>query len=123
MKEKGWDPDQYGHSTYSDSVLAAIIAEQSAIVRYAKNKGHTLIFGHLVIFDDMIDSKAAMRGKQIELLYARGRHLGISVIASTQAYRKVLNTVRSKSDDLIWRLSNGQDSAAWIEENSAIVGQ
>ena len=35
----------------------------------------------------------------------------------------MLNTVRFNSDhELIWRLRNGQDLQAWLEENSAIVG-
>ena len=65
-----------------------------------------------------------MRGKSLEILYARGRHMNISVITSTQAYRKVLNTVRMNSDhELIWRLRNGQDMEAWISENEALVGR
>ena len=50
--------------------------------------------------------------------------MNISVITSTQAYRKVLNTVRMNSDhELIWRLRNGQDLEAWIQENEALVGR
>ncbi len=72
----------------------------------------------------MIDSRAAMRGKQIEILYARGRHLGISCISSTQAYKEVLNTVRFNCEhELVWKLRNGQDLDAWLQENPAIVGQ
>ena len=124
MQEKEWNLQECGFSEYSDEALAKVIAEQSAIVRYQKSHGQTQIYGILIIFDDMIDSRAAMRGKQIEILYARGRHIFCSVISSTQAYKRgASNLVRFNSDhELVWRLRNGQDLDAWMTENSAILG-
>ena len=124
MEQKGWDLAECGYAGYNDEVLANIIAEQNRLIRYQKSKGMTKLWGLCLFFDDLIDSRAAMRGKNLEILYARGRHMNISVITSTQAYRKVLNTVRMNSDhELIWRLRNGQDLEAWIQENEALVGR
>ena len=124
MEQKGWDLAECGYAGYNDEILANIIAEQSQLIRYQKSKGQTKLWGLCIFFDDLIDSRAAMRGRNLEILYARGRHMNISVITSTQAYRKVLNTVRMNSDhELIWRLRNGQDLEAWLSENEALVGR
>ena len=123
MEEKEWNLNECGYDSYSDSALAAIIEEQQKIVAWQKAKNHKRLFSLLIIFDDMMSTREAMRGKQIEILYSRGRHMNISAWTSTQAYRKVLNTVRMNSDhELVWKLRNGQDLHAWLEENSAIVG-
>ena len=123
-REKEWNLDECGYTSYSDKVLADIIAEQAEIIKWQKAKGHKRLFGHLIIFDDMMTSREAMRGKQIEILYSMGRHRNISVITSSQAYRRVSNVVRMNSDhELVWRLRNGQDLKAWLEENTAIVGE
>ena len=123
MREREWNLDECGFSTYSDTVLSGIIAEQAAIVRWQKAKNHKRLFGLLVIFDDMLSTREAIRGKQIEILYTRGRHFHASVWCSTQAYRRISNVVRMNSDhEFVWRLRNGGDLHAWLEENSAIVG-
>ena len=123
MEEKEWNLDECGYETYSDSVLIGILEEQSRIIAYQKAKGHTRLFGILIIFDDMMTTREAMRGKQIEILYSRGRHNFCSVWTSVQAYRRVSNAVRFNSDhELVWKLRNGQDLHAWLEENSAIAG-
>jgi hypothetical protein len=123
MEEKEWNLAECGHSHYSDSVLANEIAMQQGIIAYQKSKGHKRLFGLLVIFDDMLSTREAIRGKQIEILYTRGRHFMASCWCSTQAYRKVSNVVRMNSDhEFIWRIRNGGDLNAWLDENSAIVG-
>ena len=124
FEEKEWNVDECGFSTYSDKVLSNIIEEQRAIIKYQKQKGHKRLFGILVIFDDMLNTREAIRGKQIETLYTMGRHFCASVWCSTQAYRRISNVVRMNSDhEFIWRLRNGGDLRAWVEENSAIVGE
>ena len=78
--------------------------------------------GILIIFDDMMDSRAAMRGKQIEILYARGRHIFISCITSVQSVKKVSNVVRQQSEHVLcWRLRSSGDLDSFLDENSAIV--
>ena len=124
MREKEWNLDECGYTSYSDKVLADIIAEQSEIIKWQKSKNHKRLFGLLIVFDDMMNSREAVRGKQIEILYSRGRHNFCSVWCSTQSYRKISNVVRMNSDhELVWRLRNGQDLANWLMENSAIVGE
>lgn len=123
MKDKDWNLDECGHSSYSDSILKEILDEQAAIIRYQKEKKHKQLFGLLVIFDDMIQDRDAVRGRQIERCFTKGRHEMVSCWVSSQAYRKVSNIVRMNADhEAIWKLRNGQDLHAWLEENSAIIG-
>jgi hypothetical protein len=116
--------DECGYTSYSEKVLADITAEQAEIIKWQKARNHKRLFGLLIIFDDMMTSREAVRGKQIEILYSRGRHNNCSVVTSSQAFRRVSNVVRMNSDhELVWRLRNGGDLKAWLEENSAIVGE
>ena len=121
MEEKEWNIKECGFSTYDDAVLAKIIDEQAQVTRYLKSKGSKCM-GILIILDDMMDSRAAMRGKQIEILYARGRHIFCSVITSLQSVRKVSTVVRQQSEHILcWRLKSSGDLDSFLEENSAIV--
>ena len=121
MLEKEWNLKECGFSSYSDAVLEKIIDEQAQITRYCKKKG-TKCMGILIIFDDMMDSRAAMRGKQIEILYARGRHIFISCITSVQSVKKVSNVVKQQSEHVLcWRLRSSGDLDSFLDENSAIV--
>ena len=73
--------------------------------------------------DDMMTDQAAMRGKLIDVIYSRGRHLQISVITSLQSVKKVSTVVRQNSEHvLVWRLRSGGDLDSFLDENSAIVG-
>ena len=124
MKEKDWNLAECGFASYSDQILKGILDEQSAIIRWQKQHNHKELFGLLVIFDDMIQDRDAVRGRQIERCFTKGRHENVSCWVSTQAYRKVSNIVRMNADhEAIWKLRNGQDLSAWLEENTAIVGR
>ena len=123
-REKEWNLDECGFDHYSDKILSDCVAEQAQIIRWQKAKNHKRLFGLLIIFDDMMNTREAVRGKQIEKLYSQGRHNNCSVWCSTQSYKRVSNVVRQNSDhELIWRLRNGQDLGNWLQENSAIVGE
>lgn len=124
MQQKGWDLNECGFAGYDDEILSNLISEQQCLIRYQKSKGQTKLWGLAIFFDDLIDSRAAMRGKNLEILYARGRHMNISVWTTSQLYKRALNSVRMNSDsELVFRLRNGQDLDAWLTENEAIVGR
>ena len=124
MEQKGWDLSECGYAGYSDKILADIIAEQAELIKMQKSRGMTKLWGLCIFFDDLIDSRAAMRGRNLEVLYARGRHMNITIFTTSQLYKRALNSVRMNSDhELIWRLRNGQDLDSWLSENEALVGR
>ena len=122
MESKEWNLKECLFSEYSDLALEKILKTQEGIIKYQKSKGETQLYSILVIFDDMMTSRQAMRGRLIDVIYSRGRHLGISVITSLQSVRKVSTVVRQNSEHILtWRLRSASDLDSLLEENSAIV--
>ena len=123
MESRGFDPVKYCHDHYDEAVLAEILAEQKAVIEYQKKKGHTQLFGLLIVLDDMLDDAKLMRhSKQLEILFVRARHLAISTIVSVQKYRVVMPVVRvNTSDEIVFKLRNAHDLQAWVEESSALA--
>ena len=123
MEEKGWNLKECGTSEYSDEFLARQIDLQTKIVRAQKAKGRTQNMASCcVVFDDVLDTRAAIRGKLIEQIYARQRHNFVSCITSVQSVKRLSNVVRQQSEHIfVWRLRSGGDLDSFLDENSAIV--
>ncbi len=83
------------------------------------------LYGALVIIDDFADSPAVCRSsKSLHELYVRGRHAGITCLASVQKYRVLAPIIRVNATDLIvFRLRSVAEQDAIVEENSAAYGR
>ena len=88
-----------------------------------KQQNHTTIFQILIVIDDFADDPSFSRhSKLLHSLFTRGRHSFCSTIVSTQKYRAISNLIRVNATNLyIFRLRNGGDLEAWIDEVSAIT--
>ena len=123
MEERGFAPEKYCHDKYVESELEAILAEQKSVIQYQKSKKHTFLFGLCLCFDDMLDDVKLMRhSRQLEVLFCRARHLGISTVVSSQKFRVLNPCCRINStDEIVFRLRSQMDLNAWIEESSALA--
>ena len=61
--------------------------------------------------------------RQLEVLFTRGRHMGITTIVSNQRYKALMPSCRigAQHDILFANLRNAIDKKAWFEEQSALV--
>ena len=124
MEQQGFDPKQYCHETFVESELLELMSEQKSVIEYQKRKNHKVLYQQLYVIDDMLDDKRLMRySKQLEVLFARGRHMGITTIVSNQRYRALMPTARiSNTDEILFaNIRNAMDKKAWFEEQSALV--
>ena len=124
LEQQGFPPEKYCHDKYDETLLESIMDEQANVIRFQKAKGHTLLFSQCHIWDDMLDDKRLMRySRQLEILFVRGRHMGISTVVSNQRYRVLMPSARiSNTDEILFaNLRNAMDKKAWFEEQSALV--
>ena len=124
MERNDMSVEKHCHESFSESKLSDIIEEQKQLITYLKNKGKKTLPQILIVMDDLLDNKEAMKGSRtLEILFSRGRHICASTIVSVQRYRAVLNTARINStDDIIFTsLRNAADYKAWAEETSQLV--
>ena len=124
MEAQGWPPEKYFHEGVDPALLQQIMDEQASVIRYQKHKGHKTLFGQCHVIDDCLDDKKLMRySRQLEILFTRGRHMGITTIVSNQRYRACMPSARiSATDDILFaNIRNAMDKRAWFEEQSALV--
>ena len=82
---RGEHPDTHPFTFTNLTKLDQIIQEQVHRVMEEKESGNKHISQMLIILDDLLGSMKF--SAQLDALVTRGRHAGISVLASTQVYR------------------------------------
>ena len=117
------DKERIYFDNYDAEALENIIKTQHKIAEHMKQQNHTTIFQILIVIDDFADDPSFSRhSKLLHSLFTRGRHSFCSTIVSTQKYRAISNLIRVNATSLyIFRLRNGGDLEAWIDEVSAIT--
>ena len=115
--------EQIYFDKYRPEELEGVISAQKKIVAAQKKRGDKRLFSILICVDDFADSAAcSRRSVLLHELYTRGRHAGISTIASVQRYRSLSPIIRVNATSLIvFRLRNFKEYQAIEEENSAAV--
>ena len=111
--------------TFEEKALAAVIEKHRRITHLAKHQGRTRLFGPLIILDHVADDpRITRRATSVHELFVRGRHYGLSVIASVQKYRVLAPIIRvNATDTFVFRLRSQNDAYALVEENSAAYGK
>ena len=100
LESQGFPPAKYCHDKYDEELLKKIMDEQKAVIEYQKKKCHKQLFAQCHIFDDLLDDKRLMRySRQLEVLFVRGRHMGITTIVSNQRYRALMPSARISNTD------------------------
>ena len=109
--------------SYDAEALENIVSTQHKVAEHMKSKGFTKIYQVLIIVDDFADNADFSRhSRLLHALFTRGRHSFISTIVSTQKYRAISNIIRVNATNLyVFRLRNGGDLEALIEELSALT--
>ena len=124
MDRMGWPPEKYCHEGVDPVRLQQIMDEQKSVIQWQKANKHKILFGQLHVIDDCLDDKKLMRySKQLEVLFTRGRHMGITTIVSNQRYKALMPSCRisSQHDILFANIRNSIDKKAWFEEQSALI--
>lgn len=108
---------------YDQDSLNDIIDAQEEAISYLKSMNKKEMFNILIVLDDMMDDKKAMRNNKIlDKLFIRGRHSYISTILSVQKYVSVSPVIRfNTSADIIFKLRSQKDLDALIEEFGALA--
>lgn len=115
--------DELFFDEFQESKLQAIVDRHAKITQLAKRRGMKRLFGVLVILDDVADNRAATHSRALIELFVRGRHYGISTLASVQKARVLDNIVRTNATDwFVFRLRNQKETEAIVEENSGAFG-
>ena len=114
--------EQYLFDEYNPEALTHIIDTQHKVIEYQKNKMNKL-YSCLLIIDDWAEDRVFMRySKILHGLYTKSRHLGLSVITSSQKLNALAPIVRSNTSSLyIFKLKNQAELDTFIQEQSALV--
>ena len=117
--------EQLHSNEYDSTALEAIIKQQQAVTKLAKDNNMKKMFGILIILDDVADDPRITRSsKPVHELFVRGRHNYISTIMSVQKYRALAPLIRVNATDLVvFRLRSLHELNAILEENSAVYGE
>ena len=108
-----WDPGALEH----------IVHQQSAIVTHQKQLGMKQLYQICIVLDDHADNPALRHSRALQMLFIRGRHSGITTIASVQAYRTLSAVIRKNATALcVFHLRNDRELESILEENSAVYG-
>ena len=83
--QRGEHPDTHPFTFTNLTQLDRVVQEQVHRVMEEKESGNKHISQMLIILDDLLGSMKF--SAQLDALVTRGRHAGISVLASTQVYR------------------------------------
>jgi hypothetical protein len=110
-------------NNYDQEMLDKIITSQEITITILKENNKKEMYGILIVLDDMMDDKKAMRNNSLlEKLFIRGRHSYISTIVSVQKYISVSPVIRfNTSCDIIFKLRSQKDLDAIIEEYGALA--
>ena len=122
--DKKDDEPEFYYDSYDPESLNTIIDTQRKIVEYQKKQQNSKkIFSVLIVVDDFADSPEFSRNsKLLHSLFTRGRHSGISTVASTQKFCSISPLVRVNATELyVFRLRSNQDLECFIHEVSALV--
>ena len=114
--------EKYYFDSYDPAELEQKIKTQKKVIDYQKEQKHKQIYKILTVIDDFADDTNFTRKSQLlHQLYIRGRHYMISIITSTQVYKRISPIVRKSMPHLfIYRLRNYGDLEAIVEELSAV---
>jgi len=109
-----WDPGALEH----------IVQQQSAIVTHQKQLGMKQLYQICIVLDDHADNPALRHSRALQMLFIRGRHSGITTIASVQAYRTLNTVIRKNATALcVFHLRNDRELEAIPEETQRSMGQ
>lgn len=108
--------DELVFDEFDEEKLAEIFNNQKTIV---EKKGVHKAPRVLMIFDDIITDAAVQQSPMLKVLFTRGRHNSISIIASVQKY-KLLPTIwrQNLTHFITFRPNNGQEAKAIAEEQA-----
>ena len=108
-------------SVYSEEDLQDIMDQQNEMINFLKNEGYSKHYADkiLLVMDDLVGSNLYNNTKKnpFKVLCTTHRHLSISMLKVTQAYREIPKTIRTQLSALIiFRINNELERAAIIEE-------
>ena len=117
--------EQLYFDAFTNDDLEAVMKQQEAVVKLAKERDLKKMFGIAIILDDVADDPSITRSSRaLHTLFTRGRHSWISTILSTQKYRSLAPIIRYNCTDLIvFRLRSQMELDAILEEHSAVYGK
>ena len=88
-----WDPD----------AVQNIVDTAALMAPYQRRKGRPP-FSTAVIVDDHAEDSKVVRGKQLQSLYLKGRHYGISTFVTSQSFKLLDPGIRKNALSLLaWR--------------------
>ena len=97
---------------FNEKVLSSVWERQKKVAR--ADRQHVL-----VVLDDVLSDKSAVRSEMVERIFALGRHATISVLIASQVANIVLSPVMKQNSDMIlWsRLNKVQLQHIWEATN------
>jgi len=108
--------DELVFDEFDEVKLSEIFENQKNIV---EKKGVDKAPRVLMIFDDIITDKVVQNSPMLKILFTRGRHNSISIIASVQKYVLLPTIWRQNLTHFItFRPNNGQEAKAIAEEQT-----
>ena len=117
------EDDQLYFREWDAGALERIVHQQSAIVSHQKQLGMKQLYQICIVLDDHADNPALRHSRALQMLFIRGRHSGITTIASVQAYRTLSTVIRKNATALcVFHLRNDRELESILEENSAVYG-
>lgn len=102
------------HLDFHEEHVDQILAQQDAVIsKHGVLKAKKI----LLILDDMINERDAMKSDRITRIFTIGRHKNASVLVATQKLNKVGLTMRSNASLLcIFQASNGREWECILDE-------
>lgn len=117
--------EQVYFNSYNVADLENIINKQYKVVEYLKSNNYEFAMQILIIIDDFADNPKLTHDSNIlNSLYTRGRHLNISILISSQGFKKISPLIRKNITHLmLFRIRNQADLDAIIDELSALYNK
>ena len=95
--------EQVMWSDWDAEAVEDIIETAALMTSYQRKKGRAP-FSIAVIVDDHAEDSKVVRGKQLQSLYLKGRHYGISTFVTSQSYKLLDPGIRKNALSLLaWR--------------------
>lgn len=114
-------PEDCFITAFNESDLQEIVDQQQEMIDFLKDHGYskTLANRILIIFDDLVGSSLYNRSQKsvFKTLNANHRHLSMSMLEVSQAYKEIPKTVRTNFTCLIlFKMYNEQEKKVIYEE-------